>query len=110
MAEMVYRNCTRSDIIMSFGINAESVIDKEPSLQDGGAAAIKWLVANTKASDSICADAVSVLTRPNDPWRRDGEIVEITVADSDVKHVVEFGPTPEYKIIRWHVTRVDQNE
>jgi hypothetical protein len=108
MAEMVYRNCQRSDVIMSFGVNCASKVGDAPGVEDGGKAALKWMVENASATDTVCADevpreGVAIGQKTPDPWRRNGETVLITVTGSPVTHEVEFGPTPDYKIIRWQV-------
>ena len=68
---------------------------------------MKWLVEHADAGDAICADEMPrdgpMGQRTIDPWRRDGETVEITVVGKTITHVVEFGPTPDYKILKWHV-------
>ena len=100
---MAYRSCGRPDIIQSFGVNCESVIGNGAGEEDGGRAAIEWLVEQTSPTDDICGDAEAVMSRPDDPFRRQGETVVITVAGSTTKHVVDFGPSPGYKIVKWRV-------
>ena len=92
----------RPDMINAFGLGATSVVGRDEK-EDGGRAALQWLIANTKSDDSICAEASALGARDNDPWRKLGETVVIDVEGSSVKHTVDFGPGPDYKIVRWRI-------
>ena len=87
-------------------MNAESIVDGA-RFEDGGRAAIAWLVEHASPADDICADAAGAAT-DGDPFRRDGEKVIITLAGSTTTHVVDYGPAPEYKIVRWAVVLGDK--